>query len=95
MESCIGILLSYSSDDPENIFTAYESLKPSLPAGAIPVADDGGGDFVCLDYSRGSPPTIGYWHHGESSLVTLAASFTDFINMLYGESPEFSPRAER
>ncbi|HPS80001.1 MAG TPA: SMI1/KNR4 family protein [Thermoanaerobaculaceae bacterium] len=91
MESCLGVLLSFSQDDPENIFEAYESLRASLPGGAIPIADDGGGDFVCLDYGHGSPPSIGYWHHGENSLVPLASSFSGFLSMLYGESPEFQP----
>lgn len=92
MESCIGVLLSYSDDDPESIFAAFESLKPSLPEGVVPISDDGGGDFVCLDFSRGSPPRVGYWHHGEDSLVPLAPTFSAFIGMLYGASAEFKPR---
>lgn len=92
MESCIGVLLSYSEGDPENIFAAYARLRDSLPAGAVPIADDGGGDFVCLDYSRGEAPTIGYWHHGESGLLLLAPSFEAFLDMLYDESPEFQPQ---
>jgi hypothetical protein len=91
MESCVGILLSFSEDDPESIVAAYERMRSLLPAGAIPIADDGGGDFVCLDYSRRTLPTIGYWHHGAGSLVSLAPNFRAFLEMLYGESPEFQP----
>lgn len=89
MESCVGVLLSFSEDDPENILDTYERLRPFLPTGAVPIVDDGGGDFVCLDYSPGPVPTIGYWHHGADALVSLARDFTAFLGMLYGESPEF------
>jgi hypothetical protein len=92
MESCVGVLLSFAADDPESIFAVYESMRSFLPLGAVPIADDGGGDFVCLDYSSGTTPTIGYWHHGEDSLVSVAPNFTAFLEMLYGESPEFQPQ---
>ncbi len=82
MEGCLGVLLSFSEDDPENILRTHERLSPYLPSGAIPVADDGGGDFVCLDYSGGGSPRIGYWHHGDRSLVPLASSFGACIGSL-------------
>jgi hypothetical protein len=92
MESCVGVLLSFSEDDPESIFATHERMHSFLPRGAVPIADDGGGDFICLDYSHGTPASIGYWHHGADSLVRLAPSFTAFLGMLYDDSPEFQPQ---
>lgn len=92
MESCVGVLLSFSENDPESIFATCERLRSLLPVGAVPIADDGGGDFVCLDYSRGTPPSIGYWHHGADCLIPLAPNFTAFLEMLYGESPHSQPQ---
>lgn len=88
--SGIGVLLSFAEDDSENILKTYRLLSPFLPKGAIPVSDDGGGDFVCLDYSSGGSPTVGYWNHGESELVPLAPSFSEFLDLLYDESSEFA-----
>ncbi len=91
MEGCVGVLLSLSTDNNEGFFAVHQRLSPFLPPRAIPIADDGGGDFVCLDYSQGAPPSIGYWHHGADTLVYLAPSFTAFLQMLYDKSPEFTP----
>ena len=91
MESCVGVLLSFTADDPESIFAAHDRMRAFLPPGALPIADDGGGDFVCLNYSGKTPPTIGYWHHGAGRLVPLAPSFTALLGMLYGASNEFEP----
>lgn len=93
MESCVGLLLSFSPTDSESIFSTFDRLKPFLPVGAIPIADDGGGDFVCLDYGQGTVPTIGYWHHGSEALVPLARTFTAFIASLYRDSTSSSRRA--
>ena len=89
MESCLGILLSFSEGDPENILETHRRLLPFLPHGIVPIADDGGGDFICFQYSGGDRPSVVYWHHGEGSVVPLSKSFSDFLGMLYGESPEF------
>jgi cell wall assembly regulator SMI1 len=91
--SCVGILLSFVPNHDEGIVKTYKLLAPFLPQGAIPISDDGGGDFVCLDYSKGGAPTIGYWHHGETRLVPLAKTFSDFLNMLHheSESPFWNP----
>jgi hypothetical protein len=91
MESCIGTLLTFAEADNENIIQTQKRLGAFLPKGAIPVADDGGGDFACLDYSSGESPTIGYWNHGEVRLIPLAQSFSEFLDMLYGETSEFLP----
>src|SRR5215831_2283727 len=32
----------------------------------VPIADDGGGDFICFDYGelhQKTPPVVVYWHH--------------------------------
>lgn len=92
MESSLAILLSFSDDDPENIVETHHRLLPFLPVGVIPIADDGGGDFVCLQYGGQAEPSVVYWHHRERSVVPLSESFAGFLDILYAESPEFLPR---
>jgi cell wall assembly regulator SMI1 len=93
MESCLAVLLSFSEDDIENIVETHRRLQPYLPTGVIPIADDGGGDFVCLQYATQARPSVVYWHHGDRSVTPLSDSFSGFLGMLYAESPEFLPRS--
>jgi len=83
MESCIGVLLSLSEDDDESVLETYARLSKYLPDNAVPIADDGGGDFVCLDFSAGERPTVGYWPHGEQKLIPLANTFSEFLDLLH------------
>jgi hypothetical protein len=92
MESSLAVLLSFSDDDVENIVETHRRLLPFLPQGVIPIADDGGGDFVCLQYAGQAQPSVVYWHHGDRSVVPLSESFSGFLDMLYAESAEFLPR---
>lgn len=85
MGSCLGVLLSFSREDPGNIGERYRRLSPFLPEGVIPFGDDGGGDLMCFQYHGSDPPTVVYWHHGERSVVPLAPTFSDFIEMLRPE----------
>ena len=89
MESCLGVLLSFSDDDAENIVETHRRLQPFLPEGVIPIADDGGDDFVCFQHGGQDRPSVVYWHHGDRSVVPLSESFSSFLDMLYAESPEF------
>ena len=83
MGSCLGVLLSFTEGDSENILETYNDLRVQLPSRTIPFADDGGGDFMCFSYKAGTTaPTVVYWPHGEADLIPLASSFTDFIDML-------------
>lgn len=86
MGSCLGVLLSFTEEDNENIVETYRSLRPHLPIRTVPFADDGGGDFMCFRYSEGiAYPTVVYWPHGEADVITLADSFSEFIDMLNDE----------
>jgi hypothetical protein len=80
------MLLSFNSNKKENILDVHNNLKHQLPKGIIPIADDGGGDFICFDFrSSETSPKVVYWHHEkkkEKSITYLCETFTDFIDML-------------
>lgn len=90
-KSCVGVLLSL---DPRHSDSVYFHLRGQgseggLPAGVVPIADDGGGDLVCLDYRASSDePSVVYWAHefgGIEGLVPLADTFGEFLDLLGGE----------
>jgi SMI1 / KNR4 family (SUKH-1) len=88
MQGCLGAMLSFDKDDPENFLETYRELSEQLPEGLVPFADDGGGDFICFDYrttEKPNAPSVVYWHHERNaadSLTHLCDSFTAFIKML-------------
>ena len=61
-----------------------------VPRAIIPIAVDGGGDYMCLDYRQSATePGVVYYSHEappEHSLCHLADSSTAFLAML--EPPE-------
>lgn len=86
--SCVGALLSL---DPRHSGNVYQHLrgqgsKHGLPERVIPIADDGGGDLLCLDYrAGGSNPRVVYWAHDlghEEGIVDMAESFDAFLDLL-------------
>lgn len=85
MSSGVAQMLSFDWSDEENILATFNRLKDQLPSGVIPIADDGTGDFVCLDFRSHERPRITYWHHereGEEALSVLAEDFDSFMEML-------------
>ena len=88
--SGVGVLLTIDPYAPENLFATLSHLAADkqLPPGVIPIADDGGGDMVCLDYRAtptGATPSIVYWSHeleGDEALTPLASTFTEFLQLL-------------
>ncbi len=82
----IGPLLSLRTDRAENLFVVLTWLSDQLPENVIPIADDGGGNFLSLDYRGGSEPRVVFWDHerdGEDAVIPLAASFSAFLAMLH------------
>jgi hypothetical protein len=57
-----------------------------LPEGLVPFADDGGGDYMCLDYrNKPEAPGVVYWAHERGkhdSVFPLANSFSEFLDIL-------------
>lgn len=86
--SCLAVLLSLDWRRPENVWSALATLAVDgqLPDALFPIAEDGGGDFLCLDYRGGlaTPPLV-YWSHevgGEEGVFPVACSFDELLSLL-------------
>jgi hypothetical protein len=80
--SQVSLLLTLDSREDENVLSTTRDLKAEgrLPEGLVPIIDDGGGNYVCLDYGKGTPGIV---HLSIASQVThLAESFTEFLQKL-------------
>lgn len=88
--SGVGCLLTLDPYAPDNLFAllSYLSTDQQIPHFVVPIATDGGGDFICLDYRSDLTrcnPTVVYWCHeleGEEGFVPMAATFTEFLAKL-------------
>ena len=67
-------------------FTAAGWHSSGGHRGPCPIAQDEEGNYICLDYTRGTPPRILYATPGikrPRRRVVIADSFTAFLDMLY------------
>lgn len=81
-QSCVGVLLTADPEDPENIVAAHDGMGNSADRKLIPIIDDGGGDFVCLDYRDVNVPRVSYFRSEVAEVEELAESFEAFCAML-------------
>lgn len=86
-ESTVGEVLSYDEDYEDNILQVFEDLRPQLPDGIVPIAHDGGGNYVSFDYrSSADAPSVVFWLHEKpqaKSIVPLASTWSEFLDQLY------------
>lgn len=87
--SCLAQLLSFNSNDEENILDINLDPPEFFTKGLIAIGKDGGGDLICLDYrgiDRREDPAVVYWSHGATfehkAVFALAESFEAFLDIL-------------
>jgi cell wall assembly regulator SMI1 len=84
--ACVGVFLNLKATDEYSILRVLESTE-AFPHALIPVAEDGGGNHVCLDYRQSPDPTISFWHHGRRGFTDevshICETFTAFVDMLH------------
>ncbi len=72
-------------DDQSNYYNIWKVTRDwntVLGEKAIPIAEDGGGNQIFLDFST-TPASVSLCIHDEDfGILTAAASFTEFIDML-------------
>jgi cell wall assembly regulator SMI1 len=83
----IGLWLGLSPWDRESIWTTLSTwtAEHEMPRTVVPVAADGGGNCLCLDYRSSHDPSVAFWFHellGEEGLSDVAPSFRAFLGML-------------
>ena len=83
----INCFISFSQSDDPNVVSILNMLGPRLPIGLLPIAEDHGGNYVCLRYlAETSTPDVVLWLHEEAdpncSIVEIASSFTNLIQRI-------------
>jgi len=76
-------LLSFSPNDLDNIYEAYDSIKERGFKELIPIMRDPFGNFICYDFTNKSNPKIMFWNHENNDVEYIANSFKEFLGKLY------------
>jgi len=83
----IGHWLSLLPWDTESMWSALSNWKEhELPEAIVPIAQNGGGDYLCLDFRSEETPRVVMWYHelqGSEGLCLVADSFEGFLRTLY------------
>jgi hypothetical protein len=88
---CIQCFFGFKKKiDVDNLSSNYDLYVGGLPHGIVPIAGNGGGDYVCLDL-RNNQERVAFWDKRhfwgtgewrESDLYDIASSFEDFLSSL-------------
>lgn len=81
-----GEFFNLHHDDDRNL-VRWMKRTEFFPTHLLPIAGDGGGNYVCLDYRSASDPTIVFWHSGrrgmKNEISFVAKTFSDFVQLLH------------
>jgi len=75
----------YLNDDKrgsESLWVALEAWRPILGAGALPIANDGGGNLFFIDTTSKNGAVKVCVHDDNFAIRELASSFEEFIDQL-------------
>ena len=80
--SQLSLLLTLDPREDENVLSTVTDMTADgrLPAGLIPIINDGSGNLICLDYRSGQPKVA--YLSLESEIVPIADSFGEFLGKL-------------
>lgn len=76
-------LLSFSKDDKDNIFVAYNATRKYVNEKTIPIMRDSFGNYICFDFSKEKKGELYFWNHEDDSLEYINETFSNFLNSLY------------
>jgi cell wall assembly regulator SMI1 len=91
-DAVVGVFLSFKDGAEYNLLNALSMAEGWLPKNLIPVIEDPGGDYICLDYRQRETPCISYWRHDRKAFPNevsfVSDTFTNFLAMLHDPSDD-------
>lgn len=79
-ERVFKTLLSYNTEDIENVYKVLEVFKKENIE-LLPIASDPGGNFICSDFKENNKIVL--WIHETGKKEYVAESFAKFLTKLY------------
>jgi hypothetical protein len=82
-ERVFSDLLSFDSNEPENIFEVYALISQRLSnTNIIPFARDAFGNYICFDYTAEQIKVV-FWSHETNKFDFVCATFTELLSKLH------------
>lgn len=76
-------LLSFNTEDKENIFDVHKWLESKLHKNLVPFAIDPAGNYFCFDYKNSDKMSVVYWNHENQSISKICNNFSELLEELY------------
>ena len=92
-EHCsVGLILSLLPHSRDSIYGAMSNWdEHELSASVIPIAEDGGGNYLCLDYRAGASPRVVFYYHelpGDDGLMHVCDTFNELLSRAVAPTDE-------
>lgn len=82
----VGLVFSLLPQSRNSVYCVMAGwAEHELSARIIPIAEDGGGNYLCLDYRNGDEPEVVFFFHellGEEGLMTVCPTFAEFLTRM-------------
>lgn len=81
-EYCVKTFLSFNRTDRETVWNHTEWQNNLYNGKYIPFANDNFGNLFCFSSNSDESDTIIFWNHETNTVIHIADSFDEFLNML-------------
>lgn len=90
----LSVFFGVRPGDGYDLMRNYETYRERIPPNFLPIADDPGGNLICLSIDGDDKGSVYFWDHNEeeipsdgevagySNVYLLARTFSEFINSL-------------
>jgi SMI1/KNR4 family protein SUKH-1 len=88
----VNVFFGVDPGETYNLWSNYIDYQGRVPSNLLPIANDPGGNLICLSVTSEDKGTVYFWDHEEESseeeelryanVYRVADSFTSFINSL-------------
>ena len=76
-------LLSFNTEDRQNILSVHDLIGDRLGAKLIPIMRDPFGNYICFKFTTDEESAIYFFNHENSNLEYISKTFSQFLNDLY------------
>jgi hypothetical protein len=81
-----GLILSLLPESPDSVYSVMACWREhELSLKLVPIAEDGGGNYLCLDYRKREEPEIAFYYHelpGADGIIYVCQTFDEFLTRL-------------
>ncbi len=88
----VGLILSLLAESRNSVYSVMGVWQEhQLSARLIPIAEDGGGNYLCLDYRKADEPEVIFYFQelpGDDGIIFVCQTFDEFLTRLVDPADE-------